>query len=241
MLTYITVDISNDQHKAGIKIDSTLSVSSISGVNSVDIKRKNGNSSIWQTIYQFDITSISDLDFHLIDILTKCGETYTYSIDIKNDDTIVQSQIFDPVTCDFEGMFIGNFNEYYVAQLNCQTSFKRNTQVAYVTTLAARVPYRVSNAQTNYTTGQSEGLFFDEYNNELLKDEYLVYTTRVIDFLSDNSDKLLKTNDGQMWWVSIDNVVSVPSNNNYRGYYPISFSWTEIGDIPIAGMVVDNG
>lgn len=241
MLTLVNVEIYNNEQKGGISIISTVRGSSLSNINTVSIMRKEGQTAIWNPIYEFEVSSITDLDFSLLDILTVCGTQYSYSIDLKNNDSIVESQIFNPVVCDFNGMFIGNFSEYYVAQLSNETNVKRNTQVAYVTTLAGRTPYRVSNAQTNYSTGNSKGLFFNVRNNELINDEYATHATRILDFLTDGNDKLLKTNDGQMWWVSIDEAVSLPFNNYYRGYYPISFSWTEIGDIPIAGMVVDNG
>lgn len=242
VLSYISMNIYNNQYKAGIQLDSTILASSLGDVDKIEISRKKYNGASWSKIYTISVEELSDLEFHLLDITALCGTAYSYTIDIKNEDTIVESQIYDNIKCDFEGMLVGNFNNYYVATANCSTSTKRNTQVAYVNTLTGRLPYRVSNAQTNYTTGQSEGLFLKLTNDKkkFIPDEYAEYATEVVDFLTDGAEKIIKTNDGQIWFVSIDQAVTLPSNENYRGYYLVSFAWTEIGDIPISGMVVEN-
>ena len=242
VLSYISVDIYNNQYKAGIQLDSTVLANSLGDVDTIEISRKRYNGSSWTKIYTISVEELSDMGFHLLDITALCGTAYSYTIDIKDGTTLIESQIYDNIKCDFEGMFVGNFSDYYIAVANCSTSTKRNTQVAYVNTLTGRLPYRVSNAQTNYTTGQSEGLFLHLTSDKkkFVPDEYTEYATAVIDFLTDGTEKIIKTNDGQIWFTSIDQAVTLPSNENYRGYYPISFTWTEIGDIPISGMVVEN-
>ena len=241
MLTCIKVSISNNLNRGGIEIKSQSTSVTLNNITSIKILRKEYTGSVWSLIYTVEVSSKNDLNFSLFDILTRSNTRYSYSFDVMSGSSRLESQIFDDIECWFDGLFIGNFEHQYFAFANCETETKRNTQVEYVTTLSGRTPYRVSNANTNYVTGKSSGLFFDlDANDNFTPDYFHKYSENVVDFLTDGSNKILKTNDGQMWYVSVDDVIDLPFHDRYLGKNEISFSWTEIGYAPLFGMVIDD-
>lgn len=241
VLTCVKVQITNDSYRGGIEIKFTANGSLPSGVNKLLVKRKESKGSTWHTLITKTISKAEDLTFNAFDILVKSNCNYDYVIDIYKGNTLYQSQLFDNIECWFDGMFVGNFEKQFFSFANCQTDTKRVTQVEYVTTLSGRTPYRVSNADTNYTTGTSRGLFFDlDSNGNPTPDYDHVFSEDVVDFLTDGSSKILKTSDGQIWYVSIDEAVELPFHERYLGYNEIEFDWTEIGDVPPFGLVIDN-
>lgn len=242
MSRYISVEAKNNQYRGGIELISTAITDSIENVTSIKISRKEHGKVGWADVYTIDIENLSDLNFKLFDILTISGKTYSYGFDIMYGNQVIWQESANDVECWFDGLFIGNFDVQYIAGTNFETNARRNNQVEYVTTLAGRTPYRVSNAETNYSTGQSSGLFLKvtEDGKKFIPDYYHDYSKEVLDFLTDGTDKILKTNDGEAWLVSIDSGSSSPFNDHYTGMNSIKFSWTEIGDLPPFGMVVDD-
>jgi len=240
MLTSISVEIVSNEYRGGIEIHSSAEIQELSNIDTIEISRKIYNTNSWSTVYTKEISSVSDLNFNLFDITTASGKVYSYGISLKNGFSTVESDIFEPIESTVEGMFIGNFEKQYVAQTNHNVDVKRNNEVDYVTTLGSKYPFRISNGNINYSTGSANGLFLrlDE-NNMLVPDYDHSYQQEVVDFLTDGSGKVLKTYEGQMWYISIDDTVSSPYNEGFLGKNEIQFNWTEIGDVPKFGMVVD--
>lgn len=241
MLTCINVTINNSMYRGGIEIKSKRTSVVLSDITMVKIQRRESNSVSWSEIYSIQINDNDDLNFSLFDITTRSNVGYSYSIDVMSGSTRLESQVFDAIECLFDGLFVGNFEKQYFAFADCETEIKRNTQVGYVTTLLGRYPYRVSNANTNYTTGKSSGLFFGiDSSNNFVPDYNHDYSEEVVDFLTDGTGKILKTSDGQIWFVSIDELITLPFHDRYIGKNLVEFDWTEIGDVPIVGMVIDD-
>ena len=241
MLTYITVTVENNCYRGGIEIKSTVATDSVGSVSSILISRKDRSKTGWTELYTRAIESVEDFNFNLFDITAISGKSYDYAFDVKAGNNVIESQIIDNINCWFDGLFVGNFNEQYIAGSNYKTDTKRNTEVNYVTTLGSRTPYRVSNGLSNYTTGTSEGLFLKVTSDgkRFIPDVDHSYSTQVLDFLSDGTGKILKTHDGQIWYISIDNTPATPYNNGFEGMNSVTFSWTEIGDVPVFGAVVE--
>lgn len=238
MLTYISVSIENQPFKCGVSINATAQKTSTGNVNSIKISRKRHGESSWVDIYTVPISSVADLSFNLLDILVLSGSTYDYNFDLMSGRTIVESGRVDNIRCWFEGLFVGDFKQYFVAGTNCRTETQRNTAVEYVTTLSGQYPYRVSNADLNYTTGTSSGLFLelDSIHNHFIPDTYHQFSNKVLDYLADGQEKILKTHDGQAWMITVD----ANPHKAYSGFYgmnPIEFAWTEIGELPPFGMI----
>lgn len=242
MLTKISVEIYNNPNKAGIELVSTLTGINATDIDSVVIKRQKVGSFSWDKIYEYSVDDVDDLEFDLLDILAVSGEKYNYSVDLMSDNGIsngiVESQVFSvEEKCEFEGLMIGNFETQYIAPLDWQVDYKRNTTVTYVNTLAGRTPYRVSNSENNYDTGSVSALFMPILDGKLSPEYDHTYQREIVDFLTDGTEKLIKTNDGQMWYASIDDAITVPFDERYKGRNIIEFNWTETGDIPPFGMV----
>ena len=241
MLTYINVTVENNQYRGGIEINSVANTENIGDVTSVKIWRKTEGETSWNELHTIEVSSVDDLNFGLFDILSVSGKKYSYGIDVMADNTIVESGLFDDIECDFQGLFIGNFDRQYVAGTNFKVDTTRNTSVEYVVTLSGRTPHSVSNANTNYSSGSASGLFLklSDDKKKFVPDYDHSYSNEVLDFLTDYSYKILKTHDGQIWYVSIDANPSSPFNEHYTGMNQVQFNWTEVGDLPAFGMVVD--
>lgn len=239
ILTYINVTIQNDPYIGGLVIKATPNVSSIGSVASIVISRKRSDSTKWTEIHTILVTTVEDLRFELVDFITLSGVSYSYNFDIMDSDGLIPIEfgIIDNIKCSFEGLFVGNADRRYVAGANFKTETNRNTQVQYVTTLAGRYPYAVSNADTNYTTGKSTGLFLKLTNDKrrFIPDDDHSYANEILGFLTDGTSKIVKTHDGQAWYVSID-ANPQETYSDYLGAHSISFNWTEIGELPNMGL-----
>lgn len=242
MFSSLLVEVSNQPTRGGILIKSAPIVDSIENITKLRILKKNPTTNEWFELFQKAINAVDDLELSLLDILTVAGTVYNYYIELSYGDSIVESEVFSDIKCDFNGLFIGDFEQQYIAGLNFKTeSVKRNRSVEYVSTLYGRYPYRVSNADTDYYTGTSSGLFLELVDNNnggksFDPDMYHVYYSKVMDFLCNNQNKILKTHDGFAWYVSID---SNPTEiySDHWGMNAIQFSWTEIGELPTTGLV----
>lgn len=238
MITKIAVTITNNIYLCGLEINSTLTGGSVTGIDKVVIKRQTYGTNTWDEVYSIDVAQSSDLVFDLVDILVKNNTKYKYSIDLKSGETIIESQIYSEIECSFQGMLVATFDTQYVAELDWSVDYNRKTNVAYVNTLSGRTPYRVSNSNNNYCLGKASGIFMKFENGALKPDYDHSYTNAVVDFLTDGENKILKTEDGLIWLVSIDEEITLPFHDRYVGKNAIQFTWTEIGDVPTTGMVV---
>lgn len=243
-LSSINISITNNSTTGMIEIVSTKQENASNQIMYALIsRRKHNTEDDYIRVYEKLIISLNDLNFTDVDMFGKSGTSYDYYIELTDGNTTGYETIefgeVNNVECWFDGLFIGNDNKQYFAPLNCNTSYTRNTQSNYVTTLSGRTPYRISNTNLNYTTGKSTGLFvpLDEQDQPVpqsIKD----YINEVVDFLSDGTEKILKTSDGNAWYISIDPSISVSFDDRYVGSSMIDFSWTEIGDMPTLKRVV---
>ena len=238
-LTSITVVASNNPYSCCVDFVSSANVSALGNIAAVEIYRqKYGILGIGNKILNKIVSSVSDLDFQFSDLTNKSEAKYVYTVQlVTSDSTLIEYSEF-VIDSTFIGLFVGDYEKQYVAQYNCKTNYSQKTQSNYVTTLASRTPYKVSNANLNYADGNSSGMFLPFDNNyNPLPDYTGEYSEEVIAFLSDGKEKILKTSRGEIWLVTIDEDISVDSNDNYMGTRIISFDWTEIGDVPVLRTV----
>ena len=243
-LSTIDLNIQNNEIKGYIEIVCAPKQEKSSAIQFLLLfRRVHGKNEEYTKIYEKELNNTGDLSFILMDITTRSGYSYDYYIELTNDNEtgyiVYEFGSIEDVQCEFDGLFIGNSEVRYLAPLDCKTSTNRITQVSYVTTLSGRTPYRVSNANTNYTTGQSSALFmpFDVNGNptKVLTKEYV---NEIVDFLSDGTNKILKTSDGDAWCVSIDPEIQITFDEHFVGSSKIAFNWTEIDEIP--DIIEDN-
>lgn len=236
----IKVSINNECYNGCIVIDSIKNTNTLGRIAKICIYRKvNTTGATLEKQYTINVTSLDDLTFKIYDYTTKSGTSYIYSITLLDgSENILEQNTYSNISCWFDGIFIGNESKQYMAELNCSTSIERNTSVSYVNTLSARTPYAVRNSNLNYVTGHSSGIFMRVNNGDLIADNTVDYANEVMNFLSDGTNKLLKTSDGGMWYVSIGQNINLQSTDHYAGNYVIEFDWTEIDDVPIMGKVI---
>lgn len=127
MLTYIDLTIKNDPCTGCIKIESVHSTSSIGSVNKIKITKSiSGASGADSSVLkEIEINDIEDMDFLLIDYLVVSGKTYTYIVDVMSDNAIVEFQVFNDIQCYFEGLFIGNSEQQFIAGTNFKTDLQK--------------------------------------------------------------------------------------------------------------------
>ena len=243
-LTSIDINVTNNNYKGYIKVESIKKTGASGSIMYVLIfRRRHGASEDYTKVFEKVITNLNQLTFLYMDLSVKSGTSYDYHVELTDGNsagyTIIEYGDINNVECWFDGLFIGNDEKQYFAPLNCETTITRNTIATYVTTLSSRTPYRVSNSAINYTTGQSSGLFIPfDANNQFDIQQTKEYLEEIVDFLTNGEEKILKTSDGEAWYVSIDPGVNITSDDRYQGSSRIEFNWTEIGDVPVFKKVV---
>ena len=237
-LTSISVIVNNNPYAGCIDFNITSNINTLGNIETLEIyRKKQGVLGIGSKIYSKTLSDISDLDFNYSDICNKSKMNYTYTVQLVSSSSVLEYQEYN-VQSWFDGLFIGNYVNQYVAPLNCNTAYKQNTESSYVTTLAARTPYKVSNSNANYATGTSSAMFLElDSNNNPIPDITGEYTKEVVAFLTDGSEKILKTSSGEIWLVAVDKDVEIDPNDNYEGARMLSFDWTEVNDVPVLRTV----
>lgn len=237
-LTSIALNIRNNEYKGYVEIASVPKKTTTQATYALLFRKEHDSAESFYKIYEKAVESIVDLSFYIIDITTASGKTYDYRIELTNGNStgysIYEFATIQNIQSYFDGLFVGNMYSQFFAPLNCETSTVRKTHSNYVTTLTSRTPYRISNSNLNYTTGSSSALFMPIDNDgRPVKQETREYLNTVIDFLTDGSEKVLKTSDGGIWCVTIDDDVQTEFNDYYVGSSQLSFNWTEIDDVTV--------
>jgi len=199
------------------------------------------------TIKEFEVESSTRAAFSFVDLGAVHGVYYTYYCEVKNGDNVLET-LAASGTSTFDGLMIADKNESWITRWGTSDSefkidIKRNTQVAYVTTLSGKYPHRVSNANTNYHSGTINGLFVPVGDRcgepDFDKVDVALYREAFMDFLCNNNEKLLKLPDGRAFIVSIDG--SPYENwNKYDKLSTVTFSWTEIEELEVPKYVNTN-
>ena len=238
MLSSISVTISSNTKTGMIDIQSTTSLQNLGTISKITILRSIANAGDYSIVKTIEPTTVDDLKFHLADIGGVSGKTYDYVVYVYKQDTLIpaESDLFEDLICKVDGLFIGDGTAQYFAVANFKTEHVRNIQVEHVTTLSGRLPYRISNADTNYETGTSSGLFMYIQGCTLIPDYNHTLSKEILDWLTDGNSKVLKTHDGQAWVISIDDK---PAENysEFLGAHTVEFDWVEIGELSEVQLV----
>lgn len=240
---------------------------STESVKGIKIKRKLPNEENWKTIwYNTNVKSSKDFELldaagnQLVDYLEpnnvdvqymyvpvfRVGTEATHDIDLNSQVVTVHSR--------FESdMLIGERPDEvmvgYPARFNETLAWNKNRNAATVVTLGSKYPFVINNGDANYYSGQLDGLFIlmDE-NCKLDTEEINKYRMNLDDFLSNGLAKIIKTNEGDMFMVAIDNTITHQDNgtfidtdnNHWVKLMNTQFSWSEIGDAYDVGDLYDN-
>lgn len=227
-MAYQTITATNADIQCGIQIQCVATAEAVADVDAVVLKKRFADTGAWKIIDTITILSVADYNFKYLDADTRSGCTYQYAaIPVKDGAELVG--VTATCKCAFGGVLVGDSTGTFVSLYNNEYSMQKNTQVAYVSTLSGRYPRRVSNAATNYMSGSVTGLFLP-YNEKgyPVKSKAREYKDMVLEMLCNGKPKLLKTYDGNMWIVSI-NESPKEDFSLFDGASTITFEWTEIG------------
>lgn len=218
-----TVTISFSQDDAANLVAVNTVVTAI-----IQRKLQQGN---WTDVRTIDIASPQDLNFTATDYSVRSFTTYEYRIALIDRNGSIYYTTAQTVDVQFSALLVANEDKQYVCIGNPKYSITRTHNIAFVKPYNSRYPHSVKNGISNYNTGTIDGYFNPLDNNCSLARVYADFSDALIDYLTDGRPKIIKTPEGHAWYAQIDPQVKL-SNDNILGIVLLSFSWTEISEMP---------
>ena len=232
--------VTNEPRLCTVRIDcepNDFAMNDLEKITSVRIKRRVGTNGQLSTIGEIEIANKTELSFSVRDITAMSHTKYRYYvIPVIGDKEAVGT--YEDVESVFSAYFIGNLNQQYVCALNARCERALHYGMSYVQTFYRQFPHAIQNGNMKYNTGNFSGLFLDrDENGEFTKDNARMFKEQMMDFLSDGSQKIIKTGEGNLWHVQINGEIK-ENWSDFIGASTISFEWTEVGPMTDKGIVV---
>ena len=225
------ITLENLPNEAKIKVSCESTGEEPDGVTQVLIKKRESGTLLWVTIKSVPIATKSDFTFSFKDIYTCSRRGYDYSATPVKEG-VQQVGVVASVECDFSGIYISDDTQEFMCVADISYDYQKNIPVTYQKTLTGRYPVRIKNGNANYATGSATGLFLPTSACGMpILDNAERHKESVLEFLCNGKRKLLKTYDGKMWTVGINDNPK-EEFNEYIGASKISFQWTEIDSAP---------
>jgi len=169
------------------------------------------------------------LNFCLLDYSARSCREYEYRNVIVSNTNYIGPAV--AVTTRFDGVLIASKKKCYISLLNPEYTLQRDFNVAYVKPYNRKYPHAIHNGLANSNKGTVKGIFNPISPDCMIEMKYADYADDFIDFLSDGTPKLIKTFDGHAWYAEIDTPVK-REYDKVIGIVNISFSWTEVAEVP---------
>lgn len=208
------------------------------GVTKVRIKRRKVGSQVWHTISEISIAKTSDFTFEYYDAGTRSRQTYNYMV-IPVSGTTEGVGVSGTIECDFDGIYVSDATGEWICVLNPKYDYVLNFGVAYQKLLTGAYPKRIRNWNARYATGSVTGLFLPKDDNDQYMDVPQIvkkareYKTAFLDALCNQHKKTIRTYDGHMWIVGVDDNPK-EEFSEYDGASEITFNWTELEKAPFS-------
>jgi len=201
-------------------------------VLSMRVKRRVKGSYQWLTLYENPVNSSDDLSVEVFDRYNASNTEYEYAIVVVATNNTEGSYNIATADSKFSGIYIVEKDSAFKTKINARISgIQRNQQVTTINTLGSKYPFHIKNSVNNYESGNVSGFFVDvDTNTNILKiPEGFAYRKLLNDFLTDGKPKILKSDDGRVWLIS---VVGTPSEseNSHKDFIISSFDWEECGN-----------
>lgn len=233
---YEIVNCTNDHAGGGIKVEVTWDGEDIGSLAEYELRRYLHGESDYTVVKTGSISTSDDLNYSYYDLEGIAGKSYTYEACVFNGNHILMGSDEQTIRCEFMGIMLSDaFGSWYSAFGTSENAFSMNAQknkaVSYIATLRGRYPHRVSNAQANYWSGTCTALWLPMgvvCGNESIK-EADRYRLEFMEWLTSDTEKLLKTGDGKAMMVSIDGTPR-ETYSGLAGMTVVSFDWTQTGD-----------
>lgn len=205
----------------------------LNNISHLLVKRKEKGTFQWTTIAVKEITDINQIELTGVDYTNAAKTTYEYAvlpsfygIEGGYDTTEIYSDFDEVFIVSSEGVIHTNITDGYLNTTN-------NAPSSSLVLLNETFPTIIRNTIANYRTGTFTGSFF-EFNKEEctydMSDKSIIDTQNyIMNFLSDDTLKLIKSFDGRIFLVNIDSQITDNANNHYKNRQ-INFSFTCIGN-----------
>lgn len=167
----------------------------IEQVSAIKIKRRIKGTFDWVTLETVPISKVEDLEFTFVDRLNAYGVEYEYAfVPILND--IEGNYIINSVYSEFNGVYIGDFNNIYRLFFEVNYSNElRNQQIGTLQPLGRKYPVVVANGNLSYDSGTVAAMILnDDYTETRAIDKVDIVERKetLKDYLTDKKAKILK-------------------------------------------------
>lgn len=217
----------------------------LDNVKQIKVKRTIKDKDDWTTLRVYNIDrNKANLLFSFDDNTAAYGVEYTYAV-VYVDNTGSESEyITTDIFSTFSGVFIGDIDTTYhfIADIK-YGDVQRHQNVGVFEPLGRKYPIYVSNAETNYSTGNFSGKIIGNYlETDIINTKEIIdLSDSLLDFLTNKRPKFIKDDNGNIWLVVVTGEPSISYTNDFgRKLQDISFDWSEVGDaddLEGAGMV----
>lgn len=217
----------------------------IEQVSAIKIKRRIKGTFDWITLETVPISKVEDLEFTFVDRLNAYGVEYEYAfVPILND--IEGNYIINSIYSEFNGVYIGDFNNIYRLFFEVNYSNEmRNQQIGTLQPLGRKYPVIVANGNLSYDSGTVAAMILnDDYTETRTIDKIDIVERKetLKDYLTDKKAKILKDWNGNIKLIMVSTSPTVAYKENSGMSVPqITFGWTEIGDANSQSDLYNNG
>lgn len=212
----------------------------ISSISSIRIKVREYGTSLWTTIYEYDITTEEDFNFAQTYYFLKGNKTKYEIAIVPVLNGIESNYITNTVISDFDGCYMCTKSQQYHAFINLSLEVTTNHNKEFITTLGRAKPFAISNGLASYDTISMSASFIPMLGCQFDIDNAAKYRKEINKFLTDKQVILLKDDKGSRWLVSVDNSIpQTTSGHPDNIIYDINF--TEVGDCDSTTDLYING
>jgi len=199
-------------------------------VTAIRVKRRKKGTYTWDVIFEVPIYTNADFTFERFDRFARGNTEYEYSL-VPVISGVEGNLNTNEIKSEFDGIYLVEKDVVYHCYLNTKIpETQRHQNSTIIETLGRKKPYVIKNGDLNYVSGSLNVTFIDKgLNCEYDIENGWKYREQVDDFLTNGRPKILKSDTGEMWLVSI--VDSIPQDFSQHWQMPIhTIQWIEIGD-----------
>lgn len=223
----------NDNLQAG-SVDYSVEL-----VSEIRLKRRKKGDLRWKTIYVKTTDTVDDFRFTYQDYLAAGNTEYEYMLVpiIVGEEGAAQIKT---IKSEFRDFYLMDKNQTFHIVLDAANSFQYNIEGSAQTTISRKYPFIIRNGSVGYYSGTVNATFLELIECDWDVENGATFRRTVDEFLANNNVKILKDWMGNIWMVSVFDVISQDSGDS--PYLPVhSFNWTECGDAEDIGDLYDNG
>jgi len=209
-------------------LETTLSL-----ISKLRIKQRIKGTLLWRTIVEYDVNSEEDLNHVFTYKYARGGKTeYEFCIVfVLNDNVEGNPSGNTSAISEFEGAYLIDADAMYHLYLDMIITQKRNCKSEIKNPLGRKYPLVMRNGISKYDSGTAKSTFiqYNQSTDEYDVDNMYLYNENVNEFLTNSLPKILKTDEGKIWLVSIYD--SIEQDNKMDYLYPeTTFNWVETGN-----------